>query len=282
LVPQVVPAGVLPESRQTGAPVLQSMTPVLQGAPGLVLQALPASHITQVPLPLHTMFEPHAAPAPTLSPSLQPGDVPHTTMPSLHTPPVLPVQTVPAAQLVHAPFLQTLSTPHDIPSVALTSSMQSGAPLLQSIAPFLHGFPGLVVQGAPVAQAMQVAAALQTCPVPQLSPGLLVVPLVQAADGLQTVTPFVHGSLLVAQAAPVMQALQAPLKQSLLLPQGVPSRAATPSSQVWPSAPHTIRPTLQGAPGLVAHACAAEHPEASCGPASKLPELTAASTMSPT
>jgi hypothetical protein len=161
-VPQVVPAAVLPESRQTGAPVLQSMTPVLHGAPGLVLQALPASHVTQVPLPLHTMFEPHAVPAPMLSPSPQPGDVPHVTMPSLHTPPGLPVQTVPAAQVVHAPFLQTLSTPHEIPSVTLTSSAHCGAPVLQSIAPFLHAPPGLVVQGAPVAQAMQVAAALQT------------------------------------------------------------------------------------------------------------------------
>src|SRR5262249_41730769 len=104
----------------------------------------------------------------------------------------------------------------------------------------------------------------------------------QAAAGLQTVTPFVHGSLLVAQTAPVIQALQVPLKQSLLLPHGVPSRAATPSSQVGPSAPHTTRPTLQGAPGFVSHACAAEQPDASRGVASKLPELTAASTMPPT
>jgi hypothetical protein len=129
---------------------------------------------------------------------------------------------------------------------------------------------------------MQVAAALQTWPVPQLSPGLLVVPFVHAADGLQTVTPFVQGSLLVAQAAPAMHALQAPLKQSLLLPHGVPSRAATPSWQLGPSAPQTIRPTLHGAPGFVSHACAVEHPAVSCAPASKLPELTAASTMSPT
>lgn len=42
LVPQVMPATVFPESRQRSAPVVQSMTPVLHGAPGLVVQALPA------------------------------------------------------------------------------------------------------------------------------------------------------------------------------------------------------------------------------------------------
>jgi hypothetical protein len=39
LVPQLVPAAVLPVSRQRGAPVVQSVTPVLQGEPGFVLHA---------------------------------------------------------------------------------------------------------------------------------------------------------------------------------------------------------------------------------------------------
>src|SRR5499427_4842321 len=76
-----------------------------------------------------------------------------------------------------------------------------------------------------------------------------------------------------------MQALQVPEKQSMLLPHAVPSRAAIPSSQVLPSAPQTTRPTLHGAPGFVSQASAIEHPAASCTPASKWPELTAASTM---
>ena len=59
----VVPAAVLPESRQRGAPVVQSVMPVLQGEPGFVVHASPAMHITHCPLPLHTMPEPHAAPA---------------------------------------------------------------------------------------------------------------------------------------------------------------------------------------------------------------------------
>ena len=39
LVPQLVPAAVLPVSRQRGAPLAQSMTPVLHGEPGLVVHA---------------------------------------------------------------------------------------------------------------------------------------------------------------------------------------------------------------------------------------------------
>jgi len=79
-----------------------------------------------------------------------------------------------------------------------------------------------------------------------------------------------------------MQALHVPLTHSMALPQGVPSLAFAPSSQVIPSAPQTMRPTLQGPPGFVSHVWAIPHPDASCGPASKWPELTAASTMSPT
>jgi hypothetical protein len=122
LVPQVVPAAVLPESRQRGEPIAQSTTPVLHGALGFVAQAVPAMHATHCPLPLQTMPDPHTTPEPTLSPSMQPGVVPHATTPSLQTPPGLLVQTVPAAQVMHEPLLQTLSVPQDMPSGALTSS----------------------------------------------------------------------------------------------------------------------------------------------------------------
>jgi hypothetical protein len=164
LVPQVEPAAVLPVSMQRSAPVVQSMTPVLQGAPGLVVQALPASHITHWPLPLQTMLEPQAVPALTLSPSTQPAAEPHVTTPSLQTPPGLLVQTVPAAQVVQTPARHTLSISQNVPSGALlvTSSTHWGAPVLQAIAPFRHGLPAFVWQGAPVAHGMQVPAALHT------------------------------------------------------------------------------------------------------------------------
>jgi hypothetical protein len=109
LVPQVVPAAVLPLSMHLGAPDEQSVTPVLHGAPGLVLQALPDSQVTHWPLPLHTMLGPHATPEAALSPSMQPDAEPQATTPSLQGLPGFVEQTVPAAQLVHAPALQTLS-----------------------------------------------------------------------------------------------------------------------------------------------------------------------------
>jgi len=137
------------------------------------------------------MPEPQAVPAPTLAPSMQPDDDPQATTPSLHIPPGLLVQTVPAAQATQAPALQTLSMPQFAPSSALASSTHWGAPVEQSIAPFLQGLPGLVAQIAPCAQGMHVAAALQTWPVPQLAPGLLGVLSMHCA-GLQIVTPVLH------------------------------------------------------------------------------------------
>src|SRR4029079_1064861 len=190
-VPQVVPAAVLPLSTHLGAPEAQAITPVLQGEPGFVVQALPASHITHWPLPLHTWFVPHAMPALALSPSTQPEADPQATTPSLQGLLGLVVQTVPAAQVVHAPALQTLSIPHDSPSGTFASSAHSGAPLEQATAPFLQGLPGFVEQSAPVAHGMQVPAALHTWPVPQLSPGVLGVPFMQPT-GSQTMVPLRH------------------------------------------------------------------------------------------
>jgi hypothetical protein len=279
LVPQLVPAAVLPASRQRGSPVAQSVTPVLQGDPGLVLHAWPAVHARHCPFPLHTMFEPHAVPARALSASLQPADMPQVTTPSLHAPPGLVLQTVPAAQVVHAPALQNLSVPQFVPSGASSLSRHCGAPVAHAIAPFLHGLPALVAQGAPAAHGMQVAAALQTWPVPQLAPGLFVVPFVHAA-GLHTVVPFVQGSLLVAQGSPTVQAVHAPPMQSMLLPHGVPSRALSPSLQVRPLAPHVTRPSRQGAPGLVPQVSCVEQVGPSAPP-SRSPDPTAASTIPP-
>jgi len=192
-VPQVVPAAVLPLSTHLGAPAAQSITPVLQGEPGLVVQALPASHATHWPLPLQTWFVPHAVPAPALSPSTQPDaePEPHATTPSLQGPLGFVVHTVPAAQFMHAPALQTLSIPHVVPSGALVSSWHCGAPVVHATAPFLHGLLGFVVHSAPVAHGMQVPAALQTWPVPQLAPGLFAVLFMQPT-GSQTMMPVRH------------------------------------------------------------------------------------------
>jgi hypothetical protein len=278
-VPQVVPAAVLPLSTHFGAPEAQSMTPVLHGEPGLVVQAVPAAHVTHCPLPLHTMFDPQAMPAVALSPSTQPEADPHATTPSLQGLPGLVVQTVPAAQLVHVPDLQTLSEPHDKPSGTLASSWHCGAPVVQATAPFLQGLPGFVEQSAPVAHGMHVPAALQTWPVPQVAPGLFAVPFMQPT-GSQTMVPLRHWSLLVSQAVPAVQLLQTPSTHSMLLPQAVPSFAFGPSLHVRLSEPHSIRPSTHGQPGLVMHASGVQVTGPSTPPSSR-PPPTAASTMPP-
>src|SRR4051812_7489577 len=191
LVPQVIPAAVLPVSRQRSAPVVQSMTPVLQGAPGLVVHDLPAWHITHCPLPLQTMLEPQAVPASTLSPSTQPEADPQVMTPSLHAPPGLLVQTVPAAQVVHAPALQTFSVPQKAPSGPFMPSLHWGAPVSHAIAPFLHGLPGFVGHDAFVAHGMHVPAALHTWSVPHVAPGVFAAPFMQPT-GSQTTTPLRH------------------------------------------------------------------------------------------
>src|SRR5689334_9969404 len=61
LVPQLVPAILLVSSTQVMAPVVQDVVPFLQ-AVGLVVQALPAVHETQLPEPLQTMLAPQLAP----------------------------------------------------------------------------------------------------------------------------------------------------------------------------------------------------------------------------
>jgi hypothetical protein len=265
LVPQVVPAAVSPPSRHCAVPVLQSTTPVLQGAPGFVAQACPLAHPTHCPLPLQTMPEPQAVPAAAFAPSTQSGDVRHAMMPILQAPPGLLVQTVPAAQLAHAPLLQILSSPHDVPSGAGMSSRHRGAPVLQSVAPSWQGAAGLVAQRAPCVHWMQVPPRLQTCPVPQVAPADLSVPFVQPV-GLQVVTPFAQGSLFVAHAIPAVHAVHAPLTQILSAAQSVPSTAFGPSTQVLASAPHAIRPTLHGAPGLLVHDSVGHAPAAPPAP----------------
>jgi hypothetical protein len=70
LVPQEVPAVLLPPSTQVIAPVVHDVMPVRQ-TPGLPVHELPAVQATHVPLPLQTMFVPQEVPAVLLVPSMQ-------------------------------------------------------------------------------------------------------------------------------------------------------------------------------------------------------------------
>ena len=84
-VPQTAPLGALPDSMQTGAPVLQAMVPRLHGFPGGV-QIVPATQAAQAPPALQTMSVPHEVPAATLVPlSMHAGAVPvQTSVPVWH------------------------------------------------------------------------------------------------------------------------------------------------------------------------------------------------------
>jgi hypothetical protein len=63
-VPQEVPLATLPDSAQTGAPVLQVVVPVRQGLP-VTAQLAPTVQLPQVPVALQTRFVPQLAPAGT-------------------------------------------------------------------------------------------------------------------------------------------------------------------------------------------------------------------------
>jgi hypothetical protein len=66
-VPHGVPFGVLPDSIQTGAPVLHAVVPVRHALPATE-QVDPAVHATQAPVELHTLSVPHDAPTGTFIP----------------------------------------------------------------------------------------------------------------------------------------------------------------------------------------------------------------------
>jgi len=72
----------------------------------------------------------------------------------------------------------------------LVPSLQTGAPVLQAIVPFLQKV-GLVVQETPAAQGIQVPALLQTMSVPQDEPAAFRVLL------LHTIAPVVQSMMPV-------------------------------------------------------------------------------------
>jgi hypothetical protein len=114
-VPHGVPFAAFPDSRQTGAPVLQTVMPVRQGFPGTG-QLDPATHATQVAVALQIMSFPQEVPAARLIPvSVHAATPPvQVSAPLLHG--FVGVQASPATQAVHTPAWQTMPIPQDAPS----------------------------------------------------------------------------------------------------------------------------------------------------------------------
>jgi hypothetical protein len=138
-VPQEEPFGALPDSMQTGAPVLHVVVPVRQALP-VTAQLDPATQVTQVPVALHTLSCPHAPPAGTFIPvSVQVGVVPvQVSVPVWQA---LPggVHASPFTHALHIPSWQTMPVPHEVPFALLSVSVQTGAPVEQTMVPARHG-----------------------------------------------------------------------------------------------------------------------------------------------
>ena len=93
------------------------------------------------------------------------------------------MQATPTVQAVHAPPLQTMFVPQEVPLAAFADSVQTGAPVLQDVVPVRHGLP-LTLQVAPTVQLTQLPVEPQTLFVPQPVPAATRVPV-----SLQTGVP---------------------------------------------------------------------------------------------
>lgn len=144
LVPQLVPGVAGAASMQVCTPPLHDVTPTLQGAPGLLVHALPLTQPRHWPLPLHTPPS-HAQPAGALMPSLQLVAAAHTVLPSLHGVVGLVVHAAPGAQVLQLPAMQTCPVPQLMPSVAAGPSTHCAVPVAHEITPVLQGAAGLVL-----------------------------------------------------------------------------------------------------------------------------------------
>jgi hypothetical protein len=144
-VPQLTPADLLPPSTQVCAPVEHAVVPFLQML-GLVVQAAPAVHDTQVPEPLHTWFMPQVVPAALLPPSTQAMEpLAHEVVPTLQAV-GLPVHAWPAVHDTQVPPpLQTMLVPQLTPADFAPPSTQVWAPVEHDVVP-VRQTPGLVLQ----------------------------------------------------------------------------------------------------------------------------------------
>lgn len=111
--PQPAPAATFAPSTQRVTPVEQSMEPLLHGAPGLLVQVAPCTHMPQKPLASHTCPEPQFVPAARGGPSTQvSAPVAHEVTPVRQPGFGLVAQAFPARQLTQVPAgEQTRSAP---------------------------------------------------------------------------------------------------------------------------------------------------------------------------
>jgi hypothetical protein len=151
LVPQLVPSATLADSTQTTAPVLQATLPVRHGLP-LTAQVAFTVQAMQLPAGLQTMLVPQLVPAVTFVPlSTHWGPLEQVSAPTWQAF-AAGMQEAFSWQATHAPLLQTIPVPHELPFGWLFCSVQTAEPVVQTIVAVRHGLP-LTVQLVPAAQA---------------------------------------------------------------------------------------------------------------------------------
>ena len=190
---------------QTGVPLLQAMVPRRHGLPGTV-QVIPVTQAAQVPFAAHTMSVPQEVPAGTLVlVSVQAGAAPEQfSVPVWHL--FVGVQAPPDWQGAHVPTWQTIPVPHMLPFGLLFVSVQTGAPVVQTMLPTRHGLP--VTSHAMPSVHMPQVPLPQTMFVPQTVPFacVSVSSMHVIAPSLQTNIPLRHG-LAGTHAPPATQLL---------------------------------------------------------------------------
>jgi hypothetical protein len=241
-----------------GVPLEQSSVPWLQTL-GFVEHELPATHATQLPLPLQTPAPPidsvQPVPGPFGAPLTQTlAPVAHETTPSKHESGLVvhvapEVQATQVAMLLHTPA-SMLIVVHEVPTVLDMPSTHVGVPDIQLSVPAAQGL-GFVPQAEFATQAMQTPEPSHTPDPPQT-----------LAPVAHETTPSKHESGLVVHEAPWVQGRQLPPLQTPLPPplamQAVPASFGIASTQARPDALHCSVPRRQ-AEGLSVHRLPVEH-----------------------
>jgi hypothetical protein len=148
--------------------------------------------------------------------------------------------------------------PHVVPFERFPVSAQTDMPVTHDVAPVLQTFAGW--QLAPAVQEVHMPP-LQTLLFPHTVPSTRFAPLsAQVMVGEQAVKPAWHGFIGV-QARPIVQAVQAPLLQTMLVPQLVPLATFADSTHTGAPVLQVIVPVRQGLPVMAQLAPAVHSPQ---------------------
>jgi hypothetical protein len=239
-----MPLGTFPVPVHVGWPVAQEMVPARHGLPPGLHGAF-AVHVAHTPSS-HTSLVPHAVPFGASALGVHVGrPLTHDVVPFTQgLPPGW--QAAPATHGPQLPSSQTSLVPHAVPFAALPVCVQVGAPLPHAITPSRQAssfgwHPALMVHAL-------------HCPPPQTSLVPHGVPFVTLLSAVQTDEPVVHELVPIwhglpgaVHVAPAVQATQLPARQTMFVPQDVPSGAFVPrSAQPTPPSTHVAIPRWHG------------------------------------